>query len=323
MTAFVLRRLAGMIGTVLALIAIEFTLQTLSPVNPARVLVGPTAPESALVAAEHRLYLDRPLYLQYFHYIVGVLHGNLSISVRTGDPIASDLSNVLPPTVELIAVAIVLSLLLAVVLGVVSASYWPGSGVLRVVMLAFASMPPFLLALLCILVVANKLGWLPGTGQTSYSGAPTGPTGLLLVDAVVHGDGGVFLDALRHLVMPAVCVSLISAVSIGKILRSSLIDNLGADYCRTALSKGLSRREVLLGHALRNSVAGLSIAGVQLGIMFASVVVVEQIFAWPGLGSYLARASPRMTTRPSPQSRCFSGWVMWQRTRSRDPPGIC
>ncbi len=237
--------------------------------------------------------LNRPLYIQYVRYIVGVLHGNFGISVRTGNEISSDMRSVLPATAELMACAIVISLLLALILGLMSAARWPGSGILRGGMLALASVPPFLLGLLCILIVANKLGWFPGTGESSFANAPTGPTGLLTVDALLHGDLAVFWDAVRHLVMPALCVSLISAVSIGRVLRSSLIDNLGADYCRTAMSKGLSRREVLTRHAFRNSVGpALSICGVQLGIMFASVVVVEQIFAWPGLGSYLAESIP-------------------------------
>jgi peptide/nickel transport system permease protein len=293
MTRIVVRRLGAMVLILLALAAVEFMLQKLSPVDPVKVLLGANTSPAAQAAARHKLGLDRPLFVQYLRYVWGLLHGQLGISIRTGDPVRSDVRSLLPATAELMGFAIVIAFVLAALLGIASAARWRGSGLLRGLMVGGASVPPFLLALLGILILSNKLGWLPGSGRTSILTAPTGPTGFLTIDSLIAGRFNVFVDALRHLVMPAVCIALISAVSVGRILRGSLIDNLEADYCRSALSKGLSRREVLTNHALRNSLGpALSIAGLQLGVMFASVIVVEQIFAWPGLGSYLAQSIP-------------------------------
>jgi len=156
-----------------------------------------------------------------------------------------------------------------------------------------ASAPIFLLALLGILLFYGHLGWLPATGQTSYANAPTGPTGLLTVDAVLHGRLGVLLDAWWHLVLPAFCLSVVPAVSIGRVLRGSLVSVLRQDYVRTARSKGLREDVVLLRHGLRNSLGpALAMTGLQAGLLLAGDVVVEEIFAWPGVGNYVAQSLP-------------------------------
>jgi peptide/nickel transport system permease protein len=122
---------------------------------------------------------------------------------------------------------------------------------------------------------------------------PSGPTGLLTVDGLLAGQPGVILDALRHLLMPALAIAAVPAVSIGRVLRSSLITGMSSDYVRTARAKGLSERRVVLGHVLRNCAgAALSMTGLQVGLMFAGVLVIEQVFAWPGLGQYMAQSIP-------------------------------
>jgi peptide/nickel transport system permease protein len=266
MTRLILRRLASMVAVLLVLVAMEFFLQQLSPVDPVRVLLGPQASASTQAEFAHRLGLDRPLPVQYARYLAGVTRGDFGTSVRTRTSVSSDLATAVPATVELIGFAI---------------------------LLAGASAPPFLLALLGILVLSNQLGWFPGTGRTSVRDAPTGPTGMLVLDSLLDGRVDVAWDAIQHLVLPATCIALISAVAVGRVLRSSLIDSLGANYSRTAYSKGLTKRQVLLRHSFRNSVGpALSMAGLQLGVIFASDIVVEPIFGWPGMGSYLAQSIP-------------------------------
>lgn len=150
-----------------------------------------------------------------------------------------------------------------------------------------------MLALLGILLFFNKLHWLPATGDTSYSNAPTGPTGILVIDTLVHGQLTMFADALRHLILPGLCVALGPAVSIGRVLRTSLVTNLRSDFVRTARAKGLSERVVLFRHSVRNSLnAALSMTGLQAGLMFAGVVVIETVFAWPGIGLYTDQSIP-------------------------------
>ncbi len=154
-------------------------------------------------------------------------------------------------------------------------------------------MPAFLLAVAGILLFYQHLGWLPATGRTSYANAPTGPTGFLTVDGLLAGRPAVTLDALSHLLMPALAVAAVPAVSIGRVLRSSLIGGMGSDYVRTARAKGLSEPRIVVGHVLRNCLgAALSMTGLQVGLMFAGVLVVEQVFAWPGIGQYMAQSIP-------------------------------
>jgi peptide/nickel transport system permease protein len=160
-------------------------------------------------------------------------------------------------------------------------------------MLGAASAPSFLLALLGILVLSGRLHWLPATGDTGYSNAPTGPTGLVVLDGLLHGQPAVMWDGLVHLILPAICIAFGPAVSIGRVLQGSLESTLRSDFVRTARAKGLGERTVVVRHALRNSVtAALSMTGLQLGLMLAGVVVIETVFAWPGIGLYVDQSIP-------------------------------
>jgi peptide/nickel transport system permease protein len=287
------KRLAAAIVIVVVLVGAVFGLEKLSGTNPAHVYLGAGA-SSAQVAREKRaLGLDKPLLVQFWHYLLGVAQGNFGTSYRTRDPVAQDLLRYLPATLELAAYALLLALALGTLLGLMSAAGRRGSGVLKALMVSGASAPIFLLALGGILVFYSKLGWLPATGQSSYANPPSGPTGFLTIDAALHGDWGVLFDAWRHLVLPASCLAIVPAVSIGRVLRGSLVAVLREDYVRTARAKGLREPAVLVRHALRNSVGpALSMAGLQAGLLLAGDVVVEEIFAWPGVGNYVAQALP-------------------------------
>ena len=294
MLAFAARRMLAVIPVLLFLTALIFVLNHLSPVDPARAELCPQAPEAALVKLRHELWLDRPLPQQYVHYLDRlVLHGDLGFSARTQRPVTTDLRTAVPATAELALSALGLAIVLGLVLGLASAGKRRGAGVFRFVMVGGSSAPAFLLAIGGILLFYSKLGWLPATGRTGYDNAPTGPTGLLLVDSLVAGRPEVFGDAITHLLMPAFCVALLPAVAIGRVLRSSLITTLSSDYIRTARSKGLSEGTILFRHALRNALGpGLAMTGLQTGLMFAGVVVVETVFAWPGIGLYAEQAIP-------------------------------
>lgn len=287
------RRALAAVVIVALLAFVLFVLAHQSRTDPVHAMLGGGASQQAVAAARHRLGLDRPLLTQYAHYIGGLLHANLGSSYRTRRPVVSDLGEYLPATVELTVYALGLAVALGTLIGVASAGRWPGAGLLRALTLAGASTPAFLLALGGILIFYHQLGWLPAAGRTSVANPPTGPTGLLTVDGLLHGRPGVTLDALRHLVLPALSVATGPAISIGRVLRGSLVDALGSDFARTARAKGLRESAVLLRHALRNSVGpALSMTGLQAGLMFAGVVVVEQVFSWPGIGYYTAQSIP-------------------------------
>jgi peptide/nickel transport system permease protein len=288
-------RLGGMIVVLLVLAFVVFCLQRYTPADPVRVKLGANAQPQIVKAERHRLGYDRPLFVQYFDYVKGLAHGDLQDSLRTRNPVTTDLGNYVPATLELTGFALGLALVLGTLLGIASAARMRGSGVLRVVMVAGSSAPVFLLALLGLLLFYRRLGWLPATGRSKFLNPPTGPTKLLTIDSLVHGRFDVFTDAVKHLILPGFCIAIGPAVSIGRVLRSSIVNSLRSDYVRTARAKGLKERTVLLRHTLRNSAgAALSMTGLQVGLMFAGVVVIESIFAWPGIGFYTVQSIPRL-----------------------------
>jgi peptide/nickel transport system permease protein len=293
MIGFVSKRFVSMLVILVALAATMFLLQQVSRTDPVHAYLGGNASQAAVAHERQVLGYDRPLFDQFTHYVDNALHGNLSRSLRTRRAVSTDIATYLPATIELAVTGLVLAVLFGALLGLGSAGRWRGSGIFRFLMLSGASAPSFLLALLGILLLNGKLHWLPATGDTGYVNAPTGPTGIVVIDTLVHGQLNMFGDALRHLILPAVCVSFGPAVSIGRVLRTSLETSMQADFVRTARAKGLRERTVLFRHALRNSLsAALSMTGLQIGLMFAGIVVIETIFAWPGIGLYTDQSIP-------------------------------
>jgi peptide/nickel transport system permease protein len=293
MIALIAKRLAAAVVIVVALAAVMFVLQKLSPVDPVHAMLGPSASPAAITREDHVLGLDRPVPAQFLSYLNGLLHGSLGMSFRTRRPVGTDLGSFVPATAELTLYGLAFALILAVILAIGSTLRWPGATLFRVLLMAGASTPAFLLAIAGILLFYSKLGWLPATGRTSYANPPAGPTGLLTIDGLLHGEPAVTLDALKHLVMPALAIAVVPAVSIGRVLRSSLLAGMQSDYVRTARAKGLPERTVVFRHVLRNCLsAALSMTGLQVGLMFSGVLVIEEIFAWPGVGEYMAQSIP-------------------------------
>jgi peptide/nickel transport system permease protein len=293
MARLVAKRIVAMVGVLLFLTALVFILQHLSPIDPVHSYLGGNASQAAIKIERHKLGYDRPLPVQYLRYVDDLLHRNLQESLRTRRPVSTDLADYLPATLELATFGLVLACLLGGILGLVTASRFRGAGFFRVIMLAGASAPPFLLALFGLIVFYRHLHWLPATGRTSLANAPTGPTGFLTIDTLLHGEWHGFTDAVAHLIMPGLCIAILPAVSIGRVFRSSLVSTLRTDYVRTARSKGLREIVVLWRHAIRNSLgAAMSMTGLQVGLMFAGVVVIESIFAWPGIGLYTVQSIP-------------------------------
>jgi peptide/nickel transport system permease protein len=294
MIPLIAKRVVSMAGVLLVLAAVVFTLQQVTPTDPVHAMLGANASKAQIAAERHKLGYDKPVVTQYLEYVKGILHGDLKMSLRTRRPVTTDLGAYLPATLELALFGLFLAAVIGGILGLVTAVRFRGSGVFRIVTVAGASTPPFLLALVSLLLFYRHLGWLPATGRTSLTNAPTGPTGLLTVDGLLHGRPDVTWDAFRHLLLPALCIAILPAVSIGRVLRSSLVTTMRTDYVRTARAKGLRETGVLWRHGVRNSLGpALSMGGLQVGLMFAGVIVIEQIFAWPGIGLYTVQSIPR------------------------------
>lgn len=286
----VLLRVLSFAGVLLFLTLVVFFVQRSLPADPARALAGRTATPEALAAARDRLGLDRPFLPEYVRFLGRLVRGDLGESVSTRHPVAQDIGTYLPATLELVIVASVMAVVGGLVLGIIGAR----SGVLadgvRLLGIAGASTATFLLGVLALLVFYRNLGWLPGGGR-SDDGLRSDPTGFLLVDTLLRGDPAAWVGAWAHLLLPASVLALAPATSIGRVLRGSLRTTLRSDQVRSATAKGATWWSVVRRHGLRNSGGpALSVAGLQIGLMLGGSVVVELIFSWPGVGSYLAAA---------------------------------
>src|SRR3954454_25141670 len=201
MAAVLGRRLLGALPVLVVLVVVVFTLQQVAPVDPVAALVGAKASPEVYAAGRHQLGLDQPLVMQFWHYLLRAVQGDLGQSTVTRTPIASDIARFLPVTLEVVAMALVFIVVIGFLLGLATAQGWRGSGVARLVMVSGASTPVFLACLLVMLIFFRWLNVLPISGQTSYYDVPTGPTHALLLDSLLAGRPEVFLDDLEHLLL--------------------------------------------------------------------------------------------------------------------------
>ena len=291
----VLQRLPLLVVLLAAIAAAVFALAQYLPGDPAFVAAGGGDATPEMVAhARARLGLDRPLGVRYFYYMRDVVRGDFGNSIVNRRPVIEDLRRYWPPSLELALAAIAISALVGVPLGVASA-VWGGRWPDRIITPAsvfLGSMPIFWLGLMAVLVFYRQLDLLPAGGRLTVGLTPPGAvTGLLVVDSILAGQWRILADALRHLILPAAILSVISLAMITRVTRAALLDVLHEDYLRTARAKGLGEARVVLKHALRNAaVPILTIVGLQLGQLIGGVVVTETIFSWPGLGLYAVTA---------------------------------
>jgi peptide/nickel transport system permease protein len=289
MASLVARRLVALVAVLFGLAVIVFVLQAVVPADPVRAMVGASAPPAVVAQERHKLGYDKPLPERFADYLDRLVHGNLETSLRTRNPVTQDLATFAPATLELALSAAVLAGVLGVGLGLLLVGGGRPARLLRLILIGGASVPTFLTALLAILLFYSTLHLLPASGRVSDTlVVPNGPTKLLLVDSLVHGEPNLFWSALTHLIMPAFTLALLPALAIARTLATSCQQIMREDYVRTARSKGLRERRVLLRHALRNAAGpALTMSGLQFGLLLGGIVVVEQIYAWPGLGLYL------------------------------------
>jgi peptide/nickel transport system permease protein len=282
-----------MAAILVALTAVMFVLQNISPLDPVKAQLGAQASADAVAARRAALGLNDPVLVQFWHYLSGAATGDLGTSYRTRHAVMSDLGSFVPATLELALAGLLIAMVLALLLAFSTTLQWRGANALRAVLFTGSSAPMFLLGILGLIVFYQDLGWVPAGGRSAVPSPPTGPTGMLTVDGLLHGRLDVVADAAHHLILPAFVIAIGPAVAIGRVLRSSLLADIDSDYARTARAKGLSETRILARHVLRNSVgAALSMTGLQVGLMFSGVLVVEQVFGWPGIGQYIAQSIP-------------------------------
>jgi peptide/nickel transport system permease protein len=290
MVRFILRRLAGLVFVLLGVSVITFTLTQLVPVDPAVTALGQNARDEQIEAFRREFGLDRPPLEQYVRYMGRLLQGDLGISIRTRRPVADDLRDFLPATIELSLAAMLVSLVLGVSLGVLAAVKRNGwlDGAARVFALIGGSLPIFFLGLLGLAIFYSRLRWLPGPGRLdALITPPREITGLFVVDSMLTGNWSALRSSLAHLVLPAVTLGYFSTAVLLRMTRSAMLDVLGQDYVRTARAKGLREGLVLTRHALRSAlIPVITTVGLTFGSLLSGAVLTETIFGWPGLGRY-------------------------------------
>ena len=276
---------------------ITFILTQLVPGNPALANLGPvtSADPVAVAAWRDRYGLDDPLPVQYLTYLGRLLQGDLGESQQSHQPVSTDLREAIPATAELAFLSILVSVIVGVTFGVLAAVRQNrfSDHALRLFSLAGISMPTFWLALIALYVFFFRLGWFPGGGRLDPGVLPAEQvTGMYVFDALLAGQWSVAKDALDHMVLPALVLAAFNVSLIMRYTRSAVLEVISDDYVRAARAKGLPERVVIVRHTLR---AALPAVITVLGLVFANVltgaVLIENIFAWPGIGQYADRSA--------------------------------
>jgi peptide/nickel transport system permease protein len=276
---------------------VTFVLTNLVPASPVTAALGERASSDPRIVAAFKEAqgLDKPLPVQYVIYLGHLLQGNLGTSIQTHDPVTQDLAAAFPATVELALFVIVLSVIIGLGLGLIAALRHNrlSDQVIRVVSLLGISVPTFWLAVAVYFVFFFLLHWAPGSGRLDPADtSPPTVTGLYTVDALLAGQPAVFFDALSHLVLPGLVLTLYTVGLLVRFARSAILDVLGQDYVRAARAKGLPGRQVVFRYVLRGALLPiLTIVGLAFGSLLSGTVLTEQVFAWGGIGQYAFRAA--------------------------------
>jgi len=294
MLRFATQRVLLIIPTFLGAALLTFTLIHLIPGDPIQMLLGEKVIDPARHAALlHQIGLDRPLYVQFFAYVGDVLQGDLGKSIVTKNTVLSDFFTLFPATLELAFCAMVFAIVLAIPAGVLAAQK-RGSIYDHALMgaaLTGYSMPIFWWGLLLILFFSIFLGWTPVSGRIDLDYYFDEGTGFMLYDSLVSDQEGAFASAVSHLILPSIVLGTIPLAVISRMTRSAMLEVLGEDYVRTAYAKGLSHFRVVGIHALRNAlIPVVTVIGLQVGTLMAGAILTENIFSWPGVGSWLVNS---------------------------------
>jgi len=270
---FLARRLAYSAVVLFGVLIVVFALVHLVPGDPVRIALGTRYSPQAYEALRSASGLDKPIIQQFFSYIGSALTGDLGVSFRNGDPVTVILLERLPATVSLAVVGILIAMLIALPAGIWSALHEgrASDAIIRVASQFGVSVPDFWMGILLIALFATTLGWLPTSGY----------------QPLLDNPGG----WLRHIVLPALTVGLVAGAIMTRYVRSAVLEVASMGYVRTARSKGLSPRVVTFRHTVRNAlIPVLTITGIQLATILGGVIVVEVVFAWPGLGRLVYNA---------------------------------
>lgn len=293
MLRFVVRRLLLLVPILLGLSVLVFLFVRALPGGPEQALLGERATPERIAQVRQAYGLDRPVYEQYLSYMGRVVQGDLGTSITTQQPVTAEFRRKFPGTIELTVSAMLFAVAVGVPLGYLSArrqGSWV-DGATTVGSLVGIAVPVFALGYLLKYVFSVKLGWLPGIGRQSVTLTTPHPTGFYVLDGLITGNPGASWDAVKHLILPAVAVGTIPLAFITRITRAAVIEVSNEDYVRTAEAKGLRRSVISRRHVLRNALLPVvTVIGLQTGLLLAGAVLTETVFAFDGMGRFLAQA---------------------------------
>ncbi len=269
MQRYIIRRLIQAIPLLIGITIVSFLIIHLAPGDPALTMIDPKASVAEMERVRTMLGLDKPLHIQYWRWFSGILQGDFGRSFTDGRPVLTKIVERIPATLELTVLALLVSMVIAIPIGVISATRQYSLFDYTATVGAFlgVAIPNFWFGMLCILVFSVYLGWLPSYGRMSLFGPPT------------------LLDRIEHLILPVMVLGLSQTAGLTRYVRSSMLEVIRQDYIRTARSKGLSERVVIYRHALKNAlIPVVTILGLSLPGLLGGALITEQVFAWPGMG---------------------------------------
>lgn len=297
---YLVTRLGLSILLVFGVTVVTFILTNLVPADPVQAALGEQAAADPAIVAQFREQagLDQPLPMQYLAYLGRLVTGNLGTSNQTRLPVADEIGKAFPATAELALVAILISIVIGVSLGMWAAlrRSRPADHIIRAISLIGLSVPTFWLALLMYYIFFFKLRIFPGSGRLSPTAiAPPKTTGLYTVDSLLAGQMSTFWDALSHLILPALVLALYTVGLLTRFARSSILDVLNQDFVKAARAKGLPFRVVITRYVLRGALVPIiTIVGLAFGSLLSGTVLVEKVYAWHGLGEYAFTAATKL-----------------------------
>jgi peptide/nickel transport system permease protein len=293
MLRFVVRRLLLLVPILFGLSVLLFVWLRNLPGGPAAALLGERATPERVAQVERLYGLDQPWYVQYGRFVVNASQLDFGSSISTRQPVTEEMLRLWPATFELAVAALIFAIGLGVPLGYFAArryGRWLDSLSVSASLLGVA-IPVFFLAYILKYVFAVRLGWLPSGGRQDRRLDAEHPTGLYVLDGIITGNLPATWDAILHLILPAIALGSIPLAIIVRITRASVLDVVHEDYVRTAEAKGLLERTITRRHVLRNALLPVvTVIGLQAGLLFSGAILTETVFAWQGVGQFLAEA---------------------------------
>ena len=291
----IVNRLLEAVPVLAGVVLITFVLTRVLPGDTATYFAGPTATAESIAQIKAQLGLDRPLYEQFMRYIADLTRGDLGRSLTTGQPVLADLTSRLPASAELTLLGLALAVLVAIPLGILAAVRQGSLAdhLCRIIATAGVSLPVFFTGLLLVYVAYFVLGWAPAPlGRLdAFASPPATVTGFFLIDSLIAGDFATFRASLAQLLLPAFTLAIFALAPIARITRASMLAALASEFVRTARASGLSGRRVIMTYAFRNAMLPVvTTLGMVFSFLLGANVLVEKVFAWPGIGSYAVEA---------------------------------